>query len=163
MLKILFLIVYTAYVFYPINLWVGITLTLTLNSWRPSDVCVSKLTIIGSDNGLSPGRRQAILWTNYGILIIRTLETNFSEIVSKIHTFSFKKMHLKMSSAKWRLFGFGLNVLTHGDGVAHACVSKLGHHWFRKWLVVFSAQSRFLDQRLIIINHGEFRGNLILN
>ena len=36
--------------------------------------------IIGSDNGMSPGRRQAIIWTNAGILPIRTLWTNFSDI-----------------------------------------------------------------------------------
>ena len=58
-------------------------------------ICVSKLTIIGSDHGLSPGRCQAI--ANAGILLIRTSGANFSEIVSKIHTFSFKKMHLKMA------------------------------------------------------------------
>ena len=34
----------------------------------------SKLTITGSDNGLSPGRRQAIIWTNDGILLIGPLE-----------------------------------------------------------------------------------------
>ena len=52
------------------------------NSLRPSDhICVSKQTIIGSDNGLSPGRRQAIIWTNAGILLIGTLGTNFSEIL----------------------------------------------------------------------------------
>ena len=67
-------------------------------------ICVGKLTIIGSDNGLSPGRRQAIIWTNAGILLIGPLWTNFCEIVIKISTFSFKKMRLKMSSAKWRLF-----------------------------------------------------------
>ena len=40
-----------------------------LNSLRPSDaICVSTLTIIGSDNGLSPGRHQAIIWTNAGML-----------------------------------------------------------------------------------------------
>ena len=77
-----------------------------------TQICVSKLTIIGSDNGLSPGRRQAIIWTNAGILLIRTLETNFSEILGEIHSFSFSKMHFKMSSAKWRLFGLGLNELT---------------------------------------------------
>ena len=71
------------------------------------------LTIIGSDNGLSPGRRQAITWTNAGTLLIRTLGTNFSEIFSEVHTFSFKKMHLKMSSAKWRPFCLSLNVLSH--------------------------------------------------
>ena len=78
---------------------------------RVTHTCVSELTIIGSDNGLSPGRRPAIIWTNAGILLIRTLGTNFSEILSEIRAFSFKKMHLKMSSAKWRPFCLGLNVL----------------------------------------------------
>ena len=63
-------------------------------------ICVSKLTIIDSDNGLSPGRRQAIIWTNDGLLLIWPLGTNFSEILIEIHSFSFKKMHLKMSSEK---------------------------------------------------------------
>ena len=85
-----------------------------LTHWgRVTHICVSKLTIIGSDNGLSPGRRQAIFWTNNGILLIRTFRTPFSEIVSEIHTFSFKKMHFKMSSGKWRPSCLGLNVLIH--------------------------------------------------
>ena len=50
-------------------------------------ICVGKLTTIGSDNGLSPGRRQAIIWTNAGILLIWPLETNFSEILIAIETF----------------------------------------------------------------------------
>ena len=62
---------------------------------RVTHICVGKLTTIGSDNGLSPGRRQAIIWTNAGILLIGPLETNFSEILIGIQTFSFKKMHLK--------------------------------------------------------------------
>ena len=74
-------------------------------------IFVGKLTIIGSDNGLSPGRRQAIIRTNAGILLIGTLGTNFSEILSEIHTFSIKKMHLKMSSGKCRPFCLGFNVL----------------------------------------------------
>ena len=76
-------------------------------------ICVSKLTIIGSDNGLAPDRRQAIIWTNAGILLIGPLGTNFSEIFSEIEilTFSFEKMRLKVSSAKWRPFCLGLNVL----------------------------------------------------
>ena len=74
-------------------------------------ISVDNLTIIGSDNGLSPGRRQAIIWTNAGILLIRTLGTNSSEILSEIRTFSFRKIHFKMSSAKWRPFCLGLNVL----------------------------------------------------
>ena len=87
-----------------------------LTHWgRVTHICVSKPTIIGSDNGLSPGRRQAIIWTNDGILLIRTLGTNFSEILGKLHSISFKKMHLKMSSAKGRLFSLGLNELSHAD------------------------------------------------
>ena len=76
-----------------------------------TDVCVSKLTIFGSDNGLSSERRQAIIWTSYGVLSIGNLETNFNEILNEIHTFSFKKMHLNTSSAKWRPFCLGLNML----------------------------------------------------
>ena len=74
-------------------------------------ICVSKLPIIASDNGLSPGRRQAIIGNNSGILSIGLLRTNFSEILIKILTFSFKKMRLKMSFAKWRLLRLGLNEL----------------------------------------------------
>ena len=75
-------------------------------------ICVSNLTTIGSDNGLSPGRRQAIILTNAGMLLIGPFGTNFSEISIEIDAFSFKKIHLKMSSRKWRPFCLGLNVLT---------------------------------------------------
>ena len=84
-----------------------------LTHWgRVTHICVVKLIRIGSDNGLSPRRRQAIIWTNAGILLIWPLGTNFSENLIGIQTFSFKKMHLKMSSAKWRPFCLDLNVLT---------------------------------------------------
>ena len=56
--------------------------------------------IIGLGNGLLPVRHQAITWFNAGLLSIGHLGTNFSEIWIWILTFSFKKMHLKMSSAK---------------------------------------------------------------
>ena len=93
---------------------------------RVTHICVSKPTTIGSDNGLSPGRRQAIIWINAGILLIRTLGTNFSEILDKIHSFSFSKMQLKMSSAKWRLFGLGLNELMDSIVLAsHLCTRVL--------------------------------------
>ena len=87
--------------------------TSHLTHWgRVTHICVGKLTNLSSDNGLSPGRRQAIIRTNVGILLIGPLGTNFSENLIIIQTFSFKKMHLKMSSAKWRQFSLGLNVLT---------------------------------------------------
>ena len=76
-------------------------------------ICVGKTTIIGSDNGLSPGRRQAIIWTNAGILLIGTSGTNFSDNLIECHSFSFKKMHMKMSTGNWRPSCLGLNVLNH--------------------------------------------------
>ena len=80
---------------------------------RVTHIWVIKLTTIGSDNGLSPGRRWVIIRTKAVILFIWPLETNFSEISSKIHTFSFKKLHLKIPLAKWRQFCLGLNLLIH--------------------------------------------------
>ena len=85
-------------------------------------ICVSKLTIIDPYNGLLPGRRQAIIWTN---IVNLTLGTNFGEILSEIHIASSTKMHLKMSSTKWRPFCLGFNVLTHWNRVTHICVNKL--------------------------------------
>ena len=76
-------------------------------------ICVSKLTIISSDNGLSPDQHQAIIWSNDEILLIGPLGTNFNEILIGSQTFSLKKMHLKMSSGKWRPFCLSLNVLTY--------------------------------------------------
>ena len=85
---------------------------VSLTHWgRVTHMCVGNLTIIGSGNGLSPGRRQAITWTNVGILFIGPLGTNFGEMLMEILTVSFKKIHLKMSSGKWRPFCLGLSVL----------------------------------------------------
>ena len=86
--------------------------SMSLTHWgRVTHICVGNLTIIGPDNGLSPGRHQAIIWTSAGILLIGPWGTNFSEILIGIHTFSFKKMRLKVSSAKRQPFCLGLNVL----------------------------------------------------
>ena len=74
---------------------------LCLTHWgRMTHICVNKLTIIGSDNGLSPGRRQAIIWTKAKRLLIGSLGANFSEILIEIFTISFMKMYLKMSFGK---------------------------------------------------------------
>ena len=89
-----------------IGLYLSDIIVWDLTNWgRVTHICVSNLTITGSD------RRQAIIWTNAGILLIVPLGTNFNEIFIEVHTFSFKKIHLKMSSAKWRPFCLGLNVL----------------------------------------------------
>ena len=94
----------TAYVLYTY-----LTIKLIEAEWR---IYASlNLTIIGLDNGLSPGRRQAIIWTNAGILLIGPLGTNFNEILIEIRPFSITKIHLKISSGEWWPFCLGLNVL----------------------------------------------------
>ena len=94
-----------------------------LTHWgRVRHICVSKLIIIGSDNGLPPDRRQAIIWTNAGLLSIPPLRTYFSENLIKIQQFSLKKMHVKMLSAKWRPSCLGLNVLINCSITIHAII-----------------------------------------
>ena len=110
---------------------------IQLTHWgRVMHICVSRLTITGSDNGLLPGRHQAIIWTNAGILLIWTLGTNISEILGKIHSFSFKKMNFKMSSAKGRLFSLGLNELKlHVHLFLRVLI--ISPYWFRWFLVPY--------------------------
>ena len=92
-----------------------------LNSSPPSAAYMHHWTrsalVQPSGNGLAPFRRQAITWTNADLLSSGLLGTNFSEILIKIHTFSFKKMHLKMLSAKWRAFCLGLKVLSYATRI----------------------------------------------
>ena len=89
-----------------------VSVSVRLTHWgRVTHICVENLTTIGSDNGLSPGRRQAIIWTNAGILLIGPSGINFNEIFIEILAFSFRKMHSKMLFGKWRPFCLGLNVL----------------------------------------------------
>ena len=67
-------------------------------------------------------RRQAITWTNAGILLIGPLGTNFSEILVGNKILSFKKIHLKISSGKWRPFCLGLKVLIGSCEIISCCL-----------------------------------------
>ena len=105
---------------------------------RVTHICAGNLAIIGSDNGLSLGRRQAITRNNVGILLIVPLGTNFNEMLIEIHTFSFKNIHSKMLSGEWRPFCLDLNVLkryviTHPwpgfNGGLTQLLLKLWHWW----------------------------------
>ena len=111
------------------------TWKVSLTHWgRATHIWVSKLTIIGSDNGLSPGQRQAIIWTNVGISLFWSLGTNFSEKRIKMQPFSLKKIHLKMSSANWRPFSPG------GDELMT-----------RQWVMSSGSPSHYLNQCWLII------------
>ena len=92
-------------------------------------ICVSKLTIIGSDNGVLPGRRQAIIWTNAGILLIWPKGTNFSEILNEIWSFSLKKMHLNVSAILSRRQCVNTFNLANGYRLCVFC--KYLTHWGR--------------------------------
>ena len=80
----------------------------------------------GYNNSLSPGRRQAIIGTNVGILLIWPLGTNFTETSIEIHISSFKKIHLKMSSKCWP-FWLGIN-LSKSRRCFERCIEK---DWWR--------------------------------
>ena len=126
----------------------------TLTHWgRVTHIWTGKLTIIDSDNGLSPGWHQAIIWTNAGILLIGPLRTNFSKISIQIHIFSFKEMHLKMLSVKWRPFCLGLNVLTHWGLVMSICVRAHDQHWFRRWCNAYFALNYQQNQWWFLSRH----------
>ena len=78
---------------------------------RATHLCVSNLTINGFRSWLvgwpAPSHYLNRCWN----IINWPLAINFSESLSEIQIFSFKKMHLEMASAKWRPFCLGLNVL----------------------------------------------------
>ena len=76
-------------------------------------ICVGNLIIIGSDNGLSPGRRQAIIWTNAGILLIGPLGTNFSEILIGISNIFIQENAFENVVCELASICLGLNVLTY--------------------------------------------------
>ena len=68
----------------------SMTMTCLTHWGRVTHICISKLTVVGSDNGLPPSRRQAIIWTNDGILLIGPLGINLSEILIEIENVVWK-------------------------------------------------------------------------
>ena len=72
-----------------------IALHRVLNSSRPSDSYASaNYAVISSGNFLSFVQHQPIVWVDVFLLLIRHLETNFSEII--METFSLRKMRLNI-------------------------------------------------------------------
>ena len=77
---------------------------IILTRWgRVTHTCVSRLNVIGSDNGLSPGWFQAIIWTNIGILLIGPLGKQFQWNLNRnLHIFiqknAFENVVWKMSA-----------------------------------------------------------------
>ena len=105
---------------------------LVCRRWLEKNIIETECRIYASLNypscwfTTSPDRRQAIIWTNAGILLTGPLGTNLSAILIEIHTFSFEKIQLKMSYGKWRPFCLGLKVLIHPR--VHACAVLVFFH-----------------------------------
>ena len=95
--------------------WMQMSWNLLTHWGRVMHICIDNLTTNDSVNGLSPGRCQAFIWSNAGILVIKLLGTNPSEIVIETLIFPFKKMHLKMSSGKCQPWCLGLNVFIQNN------------------------------------------------
>ena len=110
--------------------------------------------IISSDNGLSPGRRQVIIWANAGILLIGPLGTNFNEILIKIQIFSLKKNTFENVVCEMLSISYRPQYV-NTDRITYKCVSAQGQHWCRQWLVVWSPPNHYqinAESRFIIVN-----------
>ena len=115
-----------------------------LTHWgRLTHICFDKIITIGSDNGLSPSWTAPSHYLNQcWYILIGPLGINFSEIVLGIQTFPFTKIHLKVSSAKWRPFCLGLSVLNNSCwsvGFGQFMLVVIGNTWWRHQMETFSA------------------------
>ena len=91
--------------------------------------------IIGSSNGLLPDRRQTITWTNADVLSIGPSRTHFHKITVDISNLPFKKILLKMLSAKCWPFNYGLKALNLHDR-NHSVFQQCPFHT-ALWLLFF--------------------------
>ena len=103
------------------------------------------------DNGLLPGRRQVIIWNNITILSTGPLGTNFNYILIEIHICSPEKIHLNMSSGKWRPFCHGTTFCT----ALKSCFNELNNPQF--FCVASGSLLCNKIKILILIYFGQFR------
>ena len=128
------------------HLLTSVCLRVLFNSLKPNDAYIRR------QSNHHWFRKWLIAWSapshflnQCWLLINRTQGTIFSEIVIESRTFSFKKMRLKLSSAKLLPFCLDLNVLTHWCLMTKICVIKSGHLGFKQSFVPCSASSHFVQ------------------
>ena len=96
-------------------------------------ILISKLTIISLDNGLSPGRRQAIIWTNVGILLIGPFQWNLNQnLYIFIQENAFENVIRKLRAILYQLQCVNKSIqLLHIDVPPLKWIDKLhmGTHW----------------------------------
>ena len=117
-----------------------------INSWTHwgwvMHVCVSKLNINGSDNGLAPTMWQTIHYLNQWWNVVNWTLRNKLQWNFKWNPYIFiQEMYLNVSSAKWRPLCLCLNVLNHLPiWEIKWIVSKLGQHHAYWWPGSFCRQ-----------------------
>ena len=95
---------------------------------------------------------QAITWTNVDISPVRCSGMHLRAISQEILQPWITKISLRITYLKFNSNLPGASELTHLPLVLHVCVKELGHHWFRWWLVAYSAPSHYLNQCWLIVN-----------
>ena len=125
------------------------------------------LTIIASDNGLSPVRCQAINCSNAGLLLIGLMGTNFSEIFINMKQISHKKLSLKISSEIagnfvsvsmcWteRDFDTGIHQGCYLIPVLFQYTGVVAWHWMAK--LFFHWQVIFLKHNIICLHRQVYK------
>ena len=97
---------------------------------RLTHIFVGNVTIIGLDNGLSPGRRQSIFLANAGILLIQSFETNFSEMFTEFIYLHSRTYLCKCRPRNGGHLASGLNVLIPAvDAVIHKLSLAFETQW----------------------------------
>ena len=132
-----------------------VVLLQLLTHWgRVTHICVSKLTWPAPSHYLN----------QWWIIVNWTLGTNFSEILIEILIFSFKKMRLKVSSAKRRPFCLGCSVLIyawwssrHGGLGCHAPMGQKCEA-FKSWRHMMTSSNGNIF-RVTGLLCGEFTGH----
>ena len=114
-------------------------MTLFEIGWYSTHLPLVNQVSIGSDSGLSPIRRQAIILTNTELLSTGPIGTNCIDIFNTNTKLPFTKMHMKMSSDKWRTFYPGGDELKWRYGrtcrMAISCVCRYnGQSLIYTWL-----------------------------
>ena len=109
----------------------GNCILLWLTHWgRVTHICVGYLAIMGSDNGLSPGRRQAIIWTNAGILLIGPLGTNFSEIYQNSYVIIQENV---FENIVWKMAAMLSRPQVHGHAAVTNFMTTMSHERHGIW------------------------------
>ena len=112
-------------------------------------ICFCNLTNFGSDN-------LSHCWNTVNWTLRNKLQWNFN----RNSDISFQKMHLKVSSAKWQPFCFGLNVLTHCPRVEVAVLFKV---WFSNSLYgIVACMGTCIEKKMLYVEcHTDEKWTLV--